>query len=124
MAKIKVSKEPVKESPEIEMRHFLTNPDTVKIGLDAANHIQLKLKNWFTIDQLINKTGYKEILIAVDILNLLCLLELCYREEKIEGVIKYKITIGKESRLELLWEERDEAVAQVEYIDRMIAKYN
>ena len=95
---------------------------TKKIGLDAASYIQGKLKNWFTIDQLLDKTTYNQLEVALDIMNLLCLLELCYREEKLKGVIKYKITINSAARLMLLYEEREEAQGKLDYIDNLINK--
>lgn len=103
---------------------FLTNPDNIKIGLDTAKSINDKLNNWFTIEQLVKKMKYKKFESALEIMNLLCLLGFCYREEKLKGVIKYKITLNNQLKVILLKEERSEAVAKVEYLDRMIAKYS
>lgn len=117
-------KKTVEEKKVIEttktVESVLKDKKTIKIGLDAANYIQGKLHNWFTIDQLLDKTTYNELALGLDILNLLCLLQLCYREEKLPGVIKYKITIGNEERLSLLYDERAEAQSKVDYLDAMI----
>lgn len=102
---------------------FLKDKRTKKIGIDAANYIQGRLKNWFTIDQLLDKTTYNQLEVALDIMNLLCLLQLCYREEKLPGVIKYKITISDASRLSLLIEERQEAQNKLDYLDGLIQSY-
>lgn len=102
------------------IKDVLSDEKSKKICLDAANYIHGKLKNWFTIDQLMNKTTYSKLEESLDIMNLLCLMELCYREEKLPGVIKYKITINDQDRLTLLYEEREEAQNKVEYLDKLI----
>lgn len=104
---------------EKTVKEFLQDDRTKKITTDSAKYIQTKLKNWFTIDQLMDSTTYNKLESALDVMNLLCLAGLCYREEK-QQVIKYKITLDSEARLLLLHEERKEAVEKVEYIDRMI----
>lgn len=101
---------------------ILKDPKTIQIGSNSAKEIQAKLKNWFTIDDLITKTSFKDLPAAIEMMNLLCLLEMCYREEKGSGVIKYKITLTKEIRLGLLYEERVEAEEKLAYIDRLIEK--
>lgn len=100
---------------ESDVRDFLKNENTIKIGTDAAVYIQSQLKNWFTMDQFIKKTSYKDPTVAYDTLNLLCLLELCYREEK-QGSMKYKIVLSQQAKLDLLYEELKESEEKTAYI--------
>jgi cell division protein FtsB len=57
------------------------------------------------------------------LLNLLCLFQLAYREEK-HGIMKYKITLNVEARKTLLIQELEEAKAKVTYLEDEISKLN
>jgi hypothetical protein len=86
-------------------------------GIRVATDIKELLRdNWFTIEQLQKKTAFKQYQAAMDLLNLLCLLELCYREVKLKGVIKYKIVLQPTDKLIVLQEELAEAKDKVDNI--------
>jgi hypothetical protein len=69
------------------------------------------------------KTKMKGIQQVHDLLNLLCLFQLAYREER-NGIIKYKITLNIEARKMLLIQELEEAKAKVTYLEDEITKLN
>lgn len=119
MEELKVSIPEEKSTEEI-IREVLANPVVKEQALTNAKYIQSKLNNWFTIDQLIKKTNFNDIRSAQDILDLLCLFQLAYREEKLKGIIKYKVTISKEDRIKLLKEEIHEAYEHIAYLNRQV----
>lgn len=85
---------------------MVNDPAVRANALTAAQELlEVFRGNWFTVDQVQKKTGFKEYATAHDFLNVLCFLELCYREEKLKGVIKYKITLSIEDKIALLREE-------------------
>lgn len=98
-----------------DVKSFLNDEKTKKICAESANYIQGKLKNWFTIDQMLDKTTYNSFEVAIDILNLLCLAELCYREVK-SGVTKYKICLTPEAKLSILYDELKESEERTAYL--------
>lgn len=113
--------EPADTNPSIQ--EILKDPKVIEMGRINAKFIQHKVKgDWFTVEDTIAKCGFKEEGPARDILDLLCLLEMCYRDQKEPGVIKYKITFSPAARKVILQEELAEAKAKVARLERMIAK--
>jgi hypothetical protein len=79
--------------------------------------------NWFTVEQVIKKTKMKGIQQVHDLLNLLCLFELCYREDK-GGIVKYKITLNHEAKKMILEQELQETKQKLTYLEDQITKIN
>jgi hypothetical protein len=102
----------------------LSNTAIKEQAVINAKDIDTKMKsNWFSIEQLMKKTKMKGQQQTHDLLNLLCLFQLAYREEK-HGIMKYKITLNVEARKILLIQELEEAKSKVTYLEDEISKLN
>lgn len=85
-------------------------------NLDARFH-----SNWFSIMQILKKTGINTILDARQLMNMLELRGLAKKEEW-HGVEKYKITISKELQIANLEQQVIDLKAQQELIITMIER--
>lgn len=106
------------------IERVLNNQQIRENAVLNAKYIQSKLKNWFTFDQLITKTNLKDHQPAQDLMDLLCLFQLAYREVREGNLIKYKITLTKEDRVKLLQEEISETEEKLSYLKKQLKELN
>lgn len=108
------------ESIKTILDKVLVNEKIRENAVTNAKYILGKLNNWFTIDQLIKKSNFDDKRVAQDILDLLCLFSLAYRDVKEGNLTKYKITLSKEDRRKLILEEMKETEEKLYYLKRQL----
>lgn len=85
------------------MVEYLAQPEVKANLLTWATHLDERFhSNWFDMEQVIKKTRLKDLPNAQGVLNFLILGNLCHREIRAKGVMKYKITLNVEDKIVLL----------------------
>lgn len=103
------------------VREYLNMPEVKKNLLTWAEKIHERTRgNWFDFEYLIKKTPLKNHENAKAVLDFMIMAGLCHRKIADKGVIKFKITLRKEDKIQLLKQQADDLQNQREAILREI----
>lgn len=91
-----------------DLMQVLQDPKVKEMAFANAQDIKKRCKGWFTLEQLSRKLMLKPEPLQ-DLLNLLCLFEYAYREQKGNYPLRYKIQFSKEDKLAILQERLKDA---------------
>lgn len=98
------TQEQSQEASEEDIRKVVEDPQVRANALINAQDIQKKLKGWFRIQDLIRKRIFTKVDPAVSVLDMLCLMGMCYRKEH-RGEMRFHIQLKKEDRMIILMDE-------------------